>query len=87
MNEKAFEIWNTKWNSDIHTTEHAIKRIQSAKTAKLTPIRINHDDFFGYFRGSSGNYETWLDTCNCEILSVSDYLASIYIDQQLNWEF
>ena len=39
--------------------------MESAKTAKLTPIRINHDDFFGYFRGSSGNYETWLDTCNC----------------------
>lgn len=65
MSEKALEIWNAKWNSDIHNTDHANKRIQSAKSAKLTPIKIDLEDCFGYFRGTSGNYETWLDTCNC----------------------
>jgi hypothetical protein len=65
MNEKALETWNAAWNTTTHTTEHAIKRIQSAKTAKLTPIRINAEDCFGYFSGKHGHYETWLDECNC----------------------
>ena len=65
MNEKALEKWNASWNAVSHTTEHAIKRIQSAKTAKLTPIRINTEDCFGYFSGKHGHYETWLDECNC----------------------
>lgn len=65
MNEKALEKWNAAWNAVSHTTEHAIKRIQSAKTAKLTPIRINTEDCFGYFSGKHGHYETWLDECNC----------------------
>jgi len=65
MNEKALEKWTTSWGPDTHTTEHANKRITSAKSAKLTPIKIDSEDFFGYFKGSHGRYETWLDSCNC----------------------
>lgn len=65
MNEKAFEIWSEKWPPYLHTDEYAKKRIESAKSAKLTPIRIDEDDLFGYFQGGHGKYETFLDSCPC----------------------
>lgn len=64
-NEKANELWTSKWASETHTTEYAKKRIKSAQSAKLTPIRIDTEDLYGYFQGSSGRYETFLDYCPC----------------------
>lgn len=64
-NEKAIELWNSKWAFETHTTEYAKKRIKSAQSAKLTPIKIDVDDMYGYFQGSSGRYETFLDYCPC----------------------
>lgn len=61
----ATELWEKTWNEDVHTTEDAVKRMVSAKSAKLTPIEINKDDMYGYFQGRSGKYETFLDHCNC----------------------
>lgn len=65
MNEKSLEKWAASWDSATHITDHANKRITSAKSAKLTPIKIDKENFFGYFKGSHGRYETWLDSCNC----------------------
>ena len=65
MNEKAKELWEQAWPNDLHEDEYGKKRIASAKSAKLTPIRIDQDDLFGYFQGSHGRYETFLDTCPC----------------------
>lgn len=65
MNEKALEIWNESWSADTHTTEHAAKRIKSAKSAKLTPLNIDAENLVGNFKGSSGRYETHLDACQC----------------------
>lgn len=65
MNTNAIEKWNEIWDAEIHLTEHATKRIKSAKSAQLTPIKIDKEEMYGYFRGSHGHYETWLDECNC----------------------
>lgn len=64
-NNKAMEIWEKAWGKEIHTTDYANKRIKSAKSAKLTPIKIDKDDCYGYFQGSHGRYETFLDYCPC----------------------
>lgn len=61
----ASEKWQAAWPPDTHTTEYAQKRINSALSAKLTPVMISKEDMYGYFKGSSGRYETWLDTCAC----------------------
>ncbi len=71
MNEKALEIWKSSWDPSVHESERAAKRIKSAKSAKLTPIKIDTDDLYGYFQGSSGRYETWLDSCPCKDFSLS----------------
>ncbi len=65
MNEKALEKWKSSWDSSIHESDYAAKRIKSAKSAKLTPIKIDTDDCYGYFQGTHGRYETWLDLCPC----------------------
>lgn len=65
MNKIAVETWERAWPHELHEDEYAKKRIASAKSAKLTPIRINQDDLCGYFQGSSGKYETFLDECQC----------------------
>lgn len=65
MNEKAMEKWTETWSADTHTTEHAAKRIKSAKSAKLTPLNIDEENLSGNFKGSSGRYETHLDACQC----------------------
>lgn len=62
---KAIELWNSKWTPETHTTEYAAKRIKSAQSAKLTPVLINTDDMYGYFQGAKGRYETFLDYCPC----------------------
>lgn len=62
---KAIKIWEDAWKQEIHTTDYALKRIKSAKSAKLTPIKIDTTDFYGYFQGSHGKYETFLDFCPC----------------------
>lgn len=59
------EKWASLWPEETHTTEYAIKRINSAKSAKLTPVKIDRDDMYGYFQGSHGRYETFLDQCPC----------------------
>lgn len=64
-NDKALKKWEEAWKPEIHTTEYALKRIKSAQSAKLTPIKIDTTDFYGYFQGSHGKYETWLDYCPC----------------------
>lgn len=63
-NPKALEIWRN-WSPDLLNDEYAKKRIKSAQSAKLTPIKIDYDDFCGYFQGSYGHYETFLDSCPC----------------------
>lgn len=65
QNNKAKEIWEQTWKPEVHTTEYALKRITSARSAKLTPIKIDTTDFYGYFQGNSGRYETFLDYCPC----------------------
>ena len=64
-NTKALKIWEDTWNQEIHTTDYALKRIKSAQSVKLTPIRIDTTDFYGHFQGSHGRYETFLDYCPC----------------------
>lgn len=63
--KNAHELWSEAWPSDMHLSEHAQKRLSSAKSAKLTPVKIDTVDLFGYFQGSSGRYETFLDSCPC----------------------
>lgn len=63
--EKPIEIWENAWEPEVHTTDYAKKRIQSAQSAKLTPIKINAEDCYGYFQGGHGRYETFLDFCPC----------------------
>lgn len=41
MNEKALEKWKSSWDSSVHESDYAAKRIKSAKSAKLTPIKID----------------------------------------------
>lgn len=65
MNKSKMENWIKIWDAAIHTTEHAAKRIKSAKSAELTPIKIDKKEMYGYFRGSHGHYETWLNECSC----------------------
>ena len=61
----AAEKWSSLWSNDIHKTDDAKKRIASAKSSKLTPIKIDTADMYGYFQGSYGKYETFLDICPC----------------------
>ncbi len=63
--EKSIEIWEKAWDSEIHTTDYAEKRIKSAQSAKLTPIKIDTENCYGYFQGSHGKYETFLTSCPC----------------------
>lgn len=63
--DRAKEIWMKAWKPEIHTAEYALKRIKSSKSAKLTPLKIDTKDFYGYFQGSHGKYETFLDYCPC----------------------
>lgn len=65
MNEKASEKWKSSWDSSVHESDYAAKRIKSAKSAKLTPVKIDPIDCYGYFQGSHGRYETFLDECPC----------------------
>lgn len=65
MNEKALEKWKSAWDSSVHKSDYAAKRIKSAKSAKLTPVKIDPADCYGYFQGAHGRYETWLDSCPC----------------------
>lgn len=65
VNNTSLEIWEKAWSKGTHETEFAQKRIKSAKSAKLTPIKIDTEDCYGYFQGSRGRYETFLDTCPC----------------------
>ena len=61
MNEKALKKWKSTWDSSIHESDFAAKRIKSAKSAKLTPVKIDPTDCYGYFQGTHGRYETFLD--------------------------
>lgn len=65
MNSKALEIWERSWSSDLHRDEYAKKRIASARSAKLTPVKVDENDLYAYFQGGHGRYETFLDTCPC----------------------
>lgn len=65
LNNSSLEIWKKAWSKETHETEFAQKRIKSAKSAKLTPIKIDKEDLYGYFQGSHGRYETFLDSCPC----------------------
>ena len=61
----VLEVWEKAWSKETHQTEYAQKRIKSAKSAKMTPIKIDTKDLYGYFQGSHGRYETFLDSCPC----------------------
>ena len=61
----VLEVWERAWSKETHDTEDAQKRIKSAKSAKMTPIKIDTTDLYGYFQGSHGRYETFLDSCSC----------------------
>lgn len=65
MNEKALEKWKSSWDLSVHESDYAAKRIKSAKSAKLTPVKIDPVDCYGYFQGAHGQYETWIDSCPC----------------------
>ena len=65
MNDKAAEIWRRSWPPKLHRDEYAKKRIESAKSAKLTPVKVDKDDLYAYFQGRHGRYETFLDECPC----------------------
>lgn len=65
MGYTALEVWEKAWGKEVHETEFAEKRIKSAKSAKMTPIKIDTTDLYGYFQGSHGRYETFLDNCPC----------------------
>ncbi len=59
------KLWDSSWAQEVHKTDFALKRISSAKSAKMTPVLIDTTDFYGYFQGSHGRYETFLDHCPC----------------------
>ncbi|MDD6812446.1 MAG: hypothetical protein PUD93_11395 [Lachnospiraceae bacterium] len=58
------ETWG-KWENSIHESEDSKKRIFSAQSASLTPVRIDTTDGMAYFQGRHGKYETFLDYCPC----------------------
>ncbi len=60
MNNKIWDKWR-----DVHSENEQVKRLESAKSAKCTPIQIFKEDCYGYFQGSSGRHETFLDSCSC----------------------
>lgn len=64
MNENAIKIWSI-WNTNLINDDYAKKRIKSAQSKKLTPVKVDRDDLYAYFQGSHGRYETFLDSCTC----------------------
>lgn len=41
------------------------KELNRQSRQKMTPIKIDTTDLYGYFQGSHGRYETFLDSCPC----------------------
>lgn len=64
MSNKALDLWSA-WPADLLNDDYAKKRIKSAQSKKLTPLKVDHDDLYAYFQGSHGRYETFLDSCPC----------------------
>ena len=63
---QAQEKWRATWPSNIHETEDAKKRIQSSKSAKLTPVSVDSDGMTGVFKGSGRQpYNVSLESCTC----------------------
>ena len=59
---KTFSIWE----AEIHQLPDQLKRITSAKSAKVTPASIDQETMTGTFPGSGANpYLTTLDSCTC----------------------
>lgn len=65
MSDSAAEHWAKLWDHETHKTEHALKRLKSAKNANLTPLKIDKGKNTGIFQGSEKQYETQLDFCPC----------------------
>lgn len=63
--DNAKEIWDNTWKPETHTTDHALKRIKSAQSAKLTPTKLDSESFCASFQGGHGQYATFLDSCTC----------------------
>lgn len=63
--DNAKEIWESTWNPETHTADHAVKRIKSAQSAKLTPVKLDPESFCASFQGGHGQYTTTLDSCTC----------------------
>ncbi len=59
------EIWESTWKPEIHTADHALKRIKSAQSAKLTPLKFEPENSCAFFQGGHGQYTTFLDSCTC----------------------
>lgn len=54
------------WPDEIHEDIEQKKRLTSAMSAKLTPLRIDADSQSGVFAGSAATpYTTTLDSCTC----------------------
>lgn len=64
MDKDATKIWSL-WGTDLISDDYAKKRIKSAQSKKLTPVKVDRDDLYAYFQGSHGRYETFLDSCPC----------------------
>lgn len=58
--------WQAKWPPETHTSEYALKRIESAKSAKVTPSSIDREAHSAVFKGSGKTpYTTTLHSCTC----------------------
>lgn len=64
LNPKAVELWS-KWSPELLNDEYAKRRIKSAQSNKLTPVKLDENDLYAYFQGAHGKYETFLDFCPC----------------------
>lgn len=64
LNPKAVELWS-KWSPELLSDAYAQRRIKSAQSNKLTPVKLDKTDLYAYFQGAHGKYETFLDSCPC----------------------
>jgi hypothetical protein len=54
------------WGEDAFTEPSQLKRLNSAKSAKLTPVEIDTENICCIFQGSAKKpYQTTIDSCEC----------------------
>ena len=64
MNTNNCDTWNV-W-SEIHSSPGQETRLDSARAAACTPLRVSPDCGTAEFKGSKGVYQTSLNSCGCE---------------------